>query len=239
MKKQIIKALTAAMCIGICFAAPAQVKADYLPSTYVTIEQANAQKAAAMAELAKANTELLVLQANVETLKAQGADALTLLKATDAVTNTNNRIHWLVDQVNNAQAFIDNTVKRGTIEDRYQASVSYLADLNALQTLKSNVDGLNNIAGAAFTNVQNIKTAIAGYTNQLATCPSVQAQIDALNVQLAAAEADYAAKKAAADAKAAEFANALATTNWNKYDKEIMDYVDNRYNKPDKKEDNK
>lgn len=223
---------------GLAMATPASVYA-MAPCTAVTIEEATAQKSEYVARLSAAQADLAVMRQNVEILKAQGADGLSMLQATNAVTNQENVVRWLTDQVNNAQAFIDNATNKGDVETKNKANLGYLAELNTLQNAKMDAENKANIASAAYTNVENLKKALAGYQAMLATSPSVQTQIDEVSAKLSEAEADYAAKKAALDAANATFSSDFNTLNWASYDANFMNYVANRYDHNDEFSENK
>lgn len=215
-----------ALAVGIIVSLSANVEAKAaLPCTYDIIKDANGNitNATEMYQVALANQKQA--EANLKALQAAGtATPLELQQAKDAVTNTANVAHWWLDQVNNSKAYLGNITDREKFEDKFAANRVALADLTKLQAAKTDADGAVNIANGTLKQIQDVEKAIAGYEQQLATSPSVQTQINELNVKLAALKADYAKKLTVANEKIAIFENYLQTLSYAGYDLKFENY---------------
>lgn len=229
MIRKILMAVAAmAMAAGVFCASTLDVKAA-LPCSYDIITDANGNilNGEQMLSQARANEE--AFKANYNAVKnSPTATALEKQQAADAYTNAVNVTRWWVDQVNNSNTYLKNINDRAAFEDKFAANRAALADLTKLQAAKTDADGALEIANGVLKQIEDVKKAIKGYEQQLATCPSVQAQIDSLNKTLATLEADYAAKLAKANELATVFNNYLATLGYASYDKAFEDYQYNR-----------
>lgn len=205
-----------------------EVKAA-LPCTYDIINDANSQIAAATAAYEKAKAAEAEALAYFNSVKNDPAHSqleydMAALYYTNAVNESKSRL----DQINAAKTYLKTITDRELFEDTFAANRAALADLTKLSAAKTDAEGAANIAAAAAKQVQDVERAIAGYTAELPTSPSLQAQIDALNAQLPALKADYAAKQQIANEKAALFENYTKTLNYQNYSVGFEDYQYNR-----------
>lgn len=228
MKKTISLILATVLCAGAFIAAsPAKAEAA-LPCTYDTISEASAQIIAAENAYAAAKAEENAYKAAFEAVKNQGPSSLAYITAANAYENAVNRTKWVYDQVTNARAFLANIKGREAVEDDYINAVNALSVQGAAQNADMDAKAAQEVANMALSQIQMISNVIAGYQQQLATSPSLQAQIDELNVKLAALKADYASKQAIADQKKAAAAAAASAWAATGYDKKYIDYINNR-----------
>ena len=229
MNKIVIRLLAGALLSGvIAFGVSAETKAA-LPSTYDIINDANGNiaKNTAGYEAAKANEA--ALKAAFDAVKANPAHTLLEYeKAAADYTNAVNVSQWWLAQLNNSKEYLKNISDRGAFEDKFAANKAALADLTTLKASKFDSERANNMANGAAERIADVERAIAGYQTMLATCPSMQAQIDELNVKLAVLKADYAAKAAVAAEMAATFNNNLNTLNYGAFDLDFENYQHNR-----------
>lgn len=229
MIKKVILAVSAICASGVMFLSSAVDAKAALPSTYDIINDANAQIAynEQMYNASKAKeAELLAVFNAIKNNPAHSQ--LEYEQAAYNYTNAVNVSQWWLTGLNNAKAYLKNISDRGGFEDKFAANKAALADLTTLKAAKTDADGYANIANAAAARIADVERAIAGYQAQLATCPSLQTQIDALNVQLAALKADYAAKAAVASEKSALFNNYINTLNYKAFSLGFEDYQHNR-----------
>lgn len=223
MKKILAMLVTSALCFGAVLTFGATEAKAAAPCSIDTINVANAQIANAQnAYLAAVAAENAAL-ANLNAVKAAGGSQLDITVAANAYTTAQNATRWYLDQVNNAKAFLANISARADFETDLMNSIEAGKVLTNLQAVKAEADGAANIAAAAGDQIKATQNAILGYQQMLATCPSVQAQIDALTTQLAAQQADYAAKKATADQKMAVYQAAVAAGGYQAYDQAVID----------------
>ncbi len=200
-----------------------------LPCTYDIIDDANGDISVASANYEKAKLAEAQALATFNAVKNDPAHSqLEYEAASLAYSNAVNESKWRLDQLNNAKAYLKNITERAAFEDRFAANRAALADLNKLSAAKADADGAANIASAAAKQIEDVEKAIAGYSSQLATSPSVQPLIDALNAQLPILKADYAAKQQAAKEKAALFETYQKTLNYQSYSVGFEDYQYNR-----------
>lgn len=229
MIKKVIMAICAAGAALVLFMASAVETKAALPCTYDIINDANAKIAYYDQMYSAAKAKEAELLATFNTVKANPAHTqLEYEQAAFNYTNAVNMTQWWLTGLNNAKAYLKNISDRGAFEDKFAANKAALADLTTLKASKITADGYANIANGVSAQIADVEKAIAGYQAQLATCPSLQTQIDALNVQLNALKADYAAKAAAASEKAAAFANNINTLNYKSYSLGFEDYQFNR-----------
>lgn len=201
------------------------VEAAYLPCTYDIIRDANGNitNAAELNEKAKADIE--AAKVNLATLKASGtASELEILQASDAVTNAVNMQRWCQDQLNNYNEYLKNITDRGKFEEKFWENKAALNDIATLQKDKLNSDTSKDIANATLAQIRDIENIIAGYKNQLGSCPSLQAQIDELNAKLVNLKAQYASQVATVDANAGTLTSDIANLNYKAYDSEFEIY---------------
>ena len=229
MIKKVIMAVSA-VCAALALFMSSSVDAKAaLPCTYDIINDASAQivyydqmYAAAKAKEAESLTTFNAVKAN------PAHTQLEYEQAAYNYTNAVNASQWWLTGLNNAKAYLKNISDRGAFEDKFAANKAALADLTTLKASKTAADGYANIANGVAAQIADVEKAIAGYQAQLATCPSLQTQIDALNAQLVALKADYAAKAAVASEKSAAFANNINTLNYKSYSLGFEDYQFNR-----------
>ena len=227
MKRFISLILTGALLAGVIITAnPVQAQAAY-SCTYDIINDANSKIAQAQQNYALAQAEEANYKVAFEAVKSLGPSSLAYLQAAAAYESAMNRTKYAAGQIANAQAYLANIKGREAYEDNLLTSIDLLHGVNNLQLAKSEADGAQEIANAVIAQINNTKTAIAGYQQQLATCPSVQAQLDALNVQLASLIADYNSKQAVANQKLAAYQAILASGAGAGY---TQKYIDAYYN---------
>lgn len=193
---------------------PTSANAAGMPCTEATITQFQNNLAAAKAELAQVEALKAQADANVAALKAQGVTGLQLLQATDAATNAANVVASYKFKVQNAQTSLDNIVGRGNVEQYYLNMEAKWKDRAQLDSVKTKLDGANQITSAALTQLNNVKGLLACATADAASNPALAGNVATLQAQVTAAEQNYAAKKAESDALAAQYANLLGTLNY-------------------------
>ena len=214
MKKLISMTLGVLAAAAVIVASPVDVKAQGMPCTEATLKEFQANKAKAEQELAQVEAVKAQADANVAALKAQGATGLALLQATDAATNAANMVQAYKGKVANCQASIDAIVGRGAVEQYYLDMEAKWKDRMVIDGIETQLKGAQQIAGAALTQLNSLKGALASQQVNAASNPALAANVTALQAQVAAAEADYATKKATADALAAQYAQQKASLNW-------------------------
>lgn len=214
MKKFISMTLGMLAAAAVIAVTPATVKAQGMPCTEATLKEFQANKIKAEQELAQVEAVKAQADANVVALKAQGVTGLALLQATDAATNAANMVQAYKGKVANCQASIDAIVGRGAVEQYYLDMEAKWKDRAVIDGIETQLKGAQQIAGAALTQLNSLKSALAGQQANAASNPSLAANVTALQAQVAAAEADYANKKATVDALAAQYAQQKATLNW-------------------------
>lgn len=214
MKKLISITLGVLAAAAVIVASPVDVKAQGMPCTEATLKEFQANKAKAEQELAQVEAVKAQADANVAALKAQGATGLALLQATDAATNAANMVQAYKGKVANCQASIDAIVGRGAVEQYYLDMEAKWKDRMVIDGIETQLKGAQQIAGAALTQLNSLKGALASQQVNAASNPALAANVTALQAQVVAAEADYATKKAAADALAAQYAQQKASLNW-------------------------
>lgn len=234
MVKKVIMAVSSVCAAGVLFLSSAVDARAALPCSYDIINDANAQIAynEQMYNTSKAKEAELLAVFNA--IKSNPAHSqLEYEQAAYNYTNAVNTTKWWLTGLNNAKAYLKNISDRGAFEDTFAANKAALADLTTLQAAKTDADGYANIVNGVAAQIADTQKAIAGYQAQLATCPSLQTQIDALNVRLAALKADYAAKAAVASEKRAVFDNYLNSLNYKSYSLGFEDYQFNREHQRD------
>ena len=200
-----------------------------LPCTYDIIDDANGDIAGASANYERAKAAEAEALAAFNAVKNNPAHSqLEYVAASLNYSNAVNESKWRLDQLNNAKAYLKNITDRAVFEDRFAANRTALSDLTMLSAAKSEMEGAANIASAAAKQIEDVERAIAGYSSQLATSPSLQTMIDTLNAQLAILKADYAAKVQTAKEKAALFETYQKTLNYGSYSSGFEDYQYNR-----------
>ena len=214
MKKLISMTLGVLAAAAVIVASPVDVKAQGMPCTEATLKEFQANKAKAEQELAQVEAVKAQADANVAALKAQGATGLALLQATDAATNAANMVQAYKGKVANCQASIDAIVGRGAVEQYYLDMEAKWKDRMVIDGIETQLKGAQQIAGAALTQLNSLKGALASQQVNAASNPALAVNVTALQAQVAAAEADYATKKATADALAAQYAQQKASLNW-------------------------
>lgn len=214
MKKFISMTLGILATAAVIAVSPVDVKAQGMPCTEATLKEFQANKAIAEKELAQVEAVKAQADANVAALKAQGVTGLALLQATDAATNAANMVQAYKGKVANCQTSIDAITGRGAVEQYYLDMEAKWKDRAVIDGIETKLKGAQQIEGAALTQLNSLKNALAGQQVAAAANPALAANVTALQAQVTAAEADYAAKKAAADALAAQYAQQKATLNW-------------------------
>ena len=223
--KQLIGVGAVCLAAALTFGVPTTVKADALPCTVTYLNQAKEMQAAATAELNAAKAVLADKQAKLNSFISAGINSGSdYLNAVNELQAAKGQVEIKLSRLNDANSFVSDCQSKYTVEDNADKSYTALQDLNAMQAAKLAYDNAQNIANGALVTVNNTKAAIAGYQTQLSTSPAVQAQIDALNVQLNAQVADYNNKQAVADQKKAVYAASL-NSGWASYDKKPIEYI--------------
>lgn len=228
MKKTLMLIMAGALLAGaVVIAKPVDAKAAQ-PCTYDIINDANAKIAAAQNAYNLAVADEANCKAAFEAVKSQGPSSLAYVQAANAYESARNRTAYALGQIQNAQAYLANINGRAAYEDGYLNAIDSLKVLNNVQQAQADAKNAMDIANAVTVQIKNTQTAIAGYQQQLATCPSVQAQIDALNAQLVTLNADYNAKLAVANQKLATYQALAAAGGYQNYDKKYIDAYFNR-----------
>lgn len=225
MIKKVIMIVSAISAAGVLFIASAVDTKAALPCTYDIIGDANGQIAynEQMYNAAKAKEAELLAAFNA--VKNNPAHSLLdYEQASYNYTNSVNTTQWWLTQLNNSKVYLKNISARGGFEDKYAANKAALADLTTLKASKTEADGYTNIANGVADQIADVERAIAGYRAQVATCPSLQTQIDSLSAKLESLKADYAAKAAVASEKSALFDNYLNTLNYKEYSLGFEDF---------------
>ena len=229
MIKKVVMALAGVMLGGIVVCASSVDVKAALPCTYDIINDANGNIAYYTEYYQKAKSEEASLLAAFNAVKANPAHTqLEYEQAAYAYNNAVNVSAWWLSMINNSNAYLTNIKGREAFEDRFAANKAALADLTKLGAAKTEADGAANVANAAAARIADVERAIAGYQIQVASCPSLAPQIDALNVQLNALKADYAAKAAVAAEKANVYNTYLSTLNYQSYSVGFENYQYNR-----------
>lgn len=227
-KKYLIRAIVMCSAAVLTFAVPQAVSADALPCTVMYLNQAKEAQARATSELAAAKAVLNEKQAKVNAFTASGeTNTQAYFNAATELLAAKGNVEAKQQALASANSFVSDCQSKYIVEDNADKSFKALQDVNVMQAAKLEYDNAQNIATAAATVVDQTKKAIAGYQTQLAKSPAVQAQIDALNAQLVAQQADYAAKQAVADGKKTAYAASL-NSGYASYDKKPIDYIYNR-----------
>lgn len=227
-KKYLIRAIAMCSAAVLTFAVPQAVSADALPCTVMYLNQAKEAQARATSELAAAKAVLNEKQAKVNAFTASGeTNTQAYFNAANELLAAKGNVEAKQQALASANSFVSDCQSKYIVEDNADKSFKALQDVNVMQAAKLEYDNAQNIATAAATVVDQTRKAIAGYQTQLGASPAVQAQIDALNTQLVAQQADYAAKQAVADGKKAAYAASL-NSGYASYDKKPIDYIYNR-----------
>ena len=214
MKKYLGFALGMLAAAAVVAITPATVKAQGMPCTEATLKDAQANLEVAQKELAQAIALKQQADANVETLKAQGAKGLELQIATDAAFNAGNVVSMYAHKVNGAQATVDSVVRRGAVEQYYLDMEAKWKDRGKLDAIKTQLEGANQVTAAAAEQLKVLNEALVQQKGNAAANPALAGNAAAMEAQVAAAQANYAAKKAASDELAAQYAQLKASLNW-------------------------
>ena len=234
MKGKLIGVGAVCLAAALTFCVPTTVRADALPCTVTYLNQAEALQAAATAELNSAKAVLAEKQAKLNSFTSAGINSGTdYLNAVSELQAAQGQVEIKLSRLNDANSFVKDCQSKYAVEDNADKAYTALQDVNALQAAKLAYDNAQAIANAALNAVNNTKAAIAGYQAQLATSPTVQTQIDTLNVQLNSQIADYNNKQAIADQKKAAYLACL-NSNYAAYNKAPIDYIYNRDNMRDR-----
>ena len=234
MKGKLIGVGAVCLAAALTFCVPTTVRADALPCTVTYLNQAEALQAAATAELNSAKAVLAEKQAKLNSFTSAGINSGTdYLNAVSELQAAQGQVEIKLSRLNDANSFVKDCKSKYAVEDNADKAYTALQDVNALQAAKLAYDNAQAIANAALNAVNNTKAAIAGYQAQLATSPTVQTQIDTLNVQLNSQIADYNNKQAIADQKKAAYLACL-NSNYAAYNKAPIDYIYNRDNMRDR-----
>jgi len=214
MKKLLGLTLGVMAAAAVIISAPSVVKAEGMPCTELTLKEFQANKDAALKELAQVQAQKAAADAKVEQLKAQGVTGLELQQATDAAFNAANLVTAYQYKVNNCQIAINNISGRGSVEQYYLDMEEKWKGRCAIDNTKGQLDGALQITAAAMERVNTLKTALVNQQANAAVNPGYAANVAQIQAELAAAEADYAAKKATSDALQAQYQQQMATLNW-------------------------
>ena len=205
MKKLIGMTLGVLAAAAFIIATPATVKAQGMPCTELTLKEFQANKDAAVKELAQAQAVKAQADAKVAQLRAQGVTGLELQQATDAAFNAANLVNAYQYKVNNCQISIDAISGRGAVEQYYLDMEEKWKGRCAIDNTKGQLDGALQMTAAAAEQVNTLRTALVNQTANAAINPGFLSNVEMIKAQLAAAEADYAAKKATSDALAVQY----------------------------------
>lgn len=228
MKKFLMGLTGVVFCVCVLGLSTRNVNAA-LPCSYDIIKDANGNIVNANEMLAAAQLNEANFKANLDAVQSNpSASQLEKEQAAYAYLNSVNVTRWWVDQVNNSKDYLKNINDRAAFEDKFAANRLALADLTKLQAAKLDAEGAREIANGVAKQIADVKRDILGYEQQLATSPSLQAQVDALKTTLAALELDYAGKDKMASDLEAVFATYLLTLGYASYDKAFEDYQYNR-----------
>ena len=227
MKKLLSVTLAVVMAAGIFTAIGTEDVSAAASCSITTINDANAQILAAQNAYEAAKVREAEALNKLNAVKAGGSQ-LEIEQAAAAYTTAQNSTHWYLDQVNNAKTYLTNITNRANLETAIEVSYEQLKNLSGMQSSKLEAENAAAVAANVLAQIQQAQNAIAGYQQMLATSPSVQTQIDALNAQIAALTVDYNAKKAVADAKMATYQTKVAADGYDKYDQSIIDYWKHR-----------
>ncbi len=229
MIKKVVMGMIGALFAGTLVLASSVDTKAALSCTYDIINDANSDIAKATAGYEAAKADEAAKLAAFNAVKANPAHSQLEYEQAAAAYNTAvNVSQWWLAQINNSKDFLKNIKGREAFEDKFAANREALADLTTLRASKTEADGAANIANGVLAQIQDVEKAIAGYQIQVASCPSLQPQIDALNVQLAALKADYAAKSAVAAEKASQFNTNVNTLNYGAFSLGFDNYQYNR-----------
>ena len=226
--KQLIRVGAVCLAAAISFGVPTVVRADALPCTVAYLNQAKEMQAAATAELNAAKAVLADKQAKLNSFTSAGVNSGNdYLNAVRELQAAQGQVEIKMSRLNDANGFVRDCQSKYTVEDNADKSYKALQDVNVMQAAKLAYDNAQTIANGAAVAVNNTKNAIAGYQAQLSSSPAVQAQIDALTVQLNAQLADLNNKQAIADQKKAAY-TATITPSALSYSKKGIEYIYNR-----------
>jgi hypothetical protein len=224
-RKLLIRGSAMFLIAVLSVAVPRAARADALPCTVTYLNQAKEMQAKATTELAAAKAVLAEKQAKLDSFVSAGINSGNdYLNAVNEVQTAKGNVEIKLSALNDANSFVKDCQSKYAVEDNADKAYTALQDVNAMQAAKLAYDNAQSIADAALAVVNNTKAAIAGYQAQLAKSPGVQAQIDALNVQLNAQLADYKNKQAVADQKKAVYLQTL-NSKWASYDKKPIEYI--------------
>jgi len=230
MKNKLIMLFAAVAVLGaVVVAAPTEAKA-MAPCSQDIINAANAQIASTTAAYQNAQQAEAAALANLNAVKAAGGSQLDVTVAANAYTTAQQVTRWSLDQVNNAKAYLKNITDRANLETQVEQSIAQLGNLNTMQGSKTEAEGAQRIANGVLEQIKAVQAALVGYQQAVVTTPSLQPQIDQLNAQLVVLQADYAAKQAVADQKAAAYQAAVAADHYDQYSAAIINYWQARDN---------
>lgn len=222
MKKKILLMIAVCFGFGLVFVAQPLSVSAAAPCSIDTINAANAQIAQAQLQYAQAQAAEAAALQQLNQVRA-GGNELAIATAAFSYNQAVNQAHWYLDQVNNAKAFLANISARADAETRIEQTIAQLSNLTDMQQAKQDADNAQAIATGVKQQIAMVQAAIAAYTQQLGTSPSVQAQIDQLNVQLRSLQADYAKQQSIADQKLVLYNAAVAKDQYAGYQKSVID----------------
>ncbi|MCR5687053.1 MAG: hypothetical protein K6G58_03455 [Lachnospiraceae bacterium] len=229
MIRKVMMLISSAVLAGVIFTASSVDAKAALSCTYDIINDASSDIANATANYNAAKADEAAKLAKFNAIKADPAHSLLDYEVAAAeYQNAVNVSQWWLTQLNNSKAFLTNIKGREAFEDKFAANRIALYDLTTLQASKFAADGAANMANGTLAQIAEVERAIAGYQVMLPTSPSLQKEIDALNVKLAILKAEYEKRAAVAAQKAAEFANNVNTLGYQAYSKGFEDYQFNR-----------
>lgn len=204
MKKRILVAV--ALCIGaVVLLKPVDAKADIMKETFANIGDAQNTLAQAKADLANAQAKQSDLWNKYNWVKNNGGSDYDVQKAYDEYNNQCNIVHWYQDQVNLAANYINQCSTSQILGNAQTAKLYELHGDDSLREVQDQMKGANDAANAALAQYNLVVSQIAQYQAQVAACPEFQVQINQLTAMLPGLQADYAAKKAYADQKTAQY----------------------------------
>jgi len=210
MKKTVLKLIGIAFA-AVCVIAPAkEVKAMVgMPCTNIIIQNGTNALNAAQAAYDQANAVVNQAQAAYNQAIASGTEVdktnafVALNAAKTKLEEAKNQITVAQMNVRDASSNAKNEQYYLDMKDKWNGSTVVEADRIAAQSAQG-------VANQAQQEIVRLNNVIA----QASTVSSLAGTIPGLKAQLAAAEADYANKKALADAATAKLNNDLQTVNY-------------------------
>lgn len=229
MKKLISKTLVMLAAAAVVALIPATVKAEGMPCTEATLKGFLEYQTACEQELAKAQADKAACDANVAALKAQGVTGLDLQVATDAAFNAGNAVMMYQHKLNGAKANVEAITGRGKVEQYHLDMEGKWKERGLIDNTQTSYDSAKQLAAGALEQLNVLKTALVNQQANAIANPALAANAQAMEAQVAQAEANYQALKANADALYAQLEQQKATLNWatNSDNAQYADFVVN------------